>query len=112
MENSGAASFMKYDYDELLDRKFKVIADETRQAIIILLRERLLNAGEIASHFRYSMASISYHLRKLEQSGIVSSMRSGQYIQYRLNKAALDEICLWLEGLLLNKQEGDDMGKY
>lgn len=110
MENSDAISFMRYDHDDLLDRKFKAIADDTRRKIIVLLSDHPMNAGEIASHFTISHASISYHLQKLEQSSFVMSRRSGQYIQYRLNKEALDEIYLWLENLTLENVQSKPNG--
>lgn len=91
---------MKYDHDDLLDRKFKAIADDTRRKIIKLLSDHPMNAGEISNHFTISHASISYHLKKLEESYLVTSSRKGQYIQYNLNKDAFEQIYLWLANLI------------
>lgn len=85
--------------NDLLDKKFKAVADDTRRKIITLLSERLLNAGEIANRFTISSASISYHLQKLEQSDLITSRRLGRYTQYRLNREAFEEIYLWLTTL-------------
>lgn len=49
-----------------------------RCEIMCLLREKPLNAGEITEHFTVSFASISYHLLKLEESGLVISERTGK----------------------------------
>ena len=91
MENSDAISFMRYDHNDLLDRKFKAIADDTRRKLIVLLSDHPMNAGEIASHFTISHASISYHLQKLEQS-------------------SLDEIYLWLKNLTLKNVQSKPNG--
>ena len=42
---------------------FKALNDETRRQIIELLKEKDLNAGEIADHFNISKPSISHHLK-------------------------------------------------
>lgn len=97
MENFGIIGFMRYSQGSLLDKKFKAISDDTRLKIIVLLKDYPLNAGEIADHFTFSFASISYHLHILEQSGLITSRRLGQHKQYTLNKEALQEIYLWLK---------------
>lgn len=90
---------MKYEKGSQLDKKFKAIANNIRYEIIILLAENPLNAGEIASCFSVSFASISHHLQKLEESGLVISMRAGKYKQYSLCTKAFEEIYLWLANL-------------
>ena len=87
---------MRYSQGSLLDKKFKAISDDTRLKIIVLLKDPLY-AGEIADHFTFSFASISYHLHILEQSGLITSRRLGQHKQYTLNKEAFQEIYLWLK---------------
>lgn len=91
---------MRYDHDDLLDRKFKAIADDTRRKIIVLLSDHPMKAGEIASHFTISHASISYHLQKLEQGNLIISEQLGQYRKYSLNREAFEEIYLWLTNLI------------
>ena len=56
---------MKYEKSDFLDKKFKALANPTRREILILLSEKPLNAGEIATKFTISFASISHHLQKL-----------------------------------------------
>lgn len=84
------------NHNDLLDKKFKAVADDTRRKIITLLSEHPLNVREIANRFTISSASISYHLQKLEQSDLITSSRLGRYKQYRLNREAFEEIYLWL----------------
>lgn len=71
-----------------------------RYEIMRLLQEKPLNAREIADHFTVSFASISYHLRKLEESGLVISERTGKNIRYKICNKAFEEIYLWLVNLI------------
>lgn len=86
---------MKCENASSLDKKMKAIDDNTRYEIVELLRERPLSAGEIASHFTVSSASISHHLRKLEESGLVISKRAGKHKNYTLCAEAFEELYLW-----------------
>lgn len=85
---------------DCLDKQFHALADDTRLKIIELLREHPLNAGEIASHFTISHASISYHLQRLEQCSLVTFEKLGQYKKYSLNKETFEEISFWLSNLI------------
>ena len=91
---------MKYEDRSPLDKKFKAIAGNTRYEIIKLLAERPLSASEIASHFTFSFASISHHLQKLEESGLVASKRAGKYKNYSLCVEAFEEMYSWLVNLI------------
>ena len=75
---------------------FKALNDETRRAIIELLQEGDLNAGEIADHFNISKPSISHHLDLLKQADLVRSEKKGQYITYSLNTSVIDELLTWI----------------
>lgn len=61
-----------------------------------MLRERDMNAGEIADAFNISKPSISHHLDLLKQAGLVTSERDGQFIRYSLNTTVLDEALSWV----------------
>lgn len=75
---------------------FKALNDETRRAILHLLREKDLTAGEIAEHFNISKPSISHHLDLLKQADLVNSERHGQFISYSINTTVLDELLTWI----------------
>lgn len=64
-----------------------------------MLRERDMNAGEIADAFNISKPSISHHLDLLKQAGLVTSERDGQFIRYSLNTTVLDEALSWVMNL-------------
>ncbi|SNC68519.1 DNA-binding transcriptional regulator, ArsR family [Hymenobacter gelipurpurascens] len=75
---------------------FKALNDPTRRAILELLRERPLTAGEIADQFSFSKPTISHHLDLLRQADLVSSDKQGQFVTYTLNMTVMDELLGWL----------------
>ena len=75
---------------------FKALNDETRRQIIDLLKERDMNAGEIADRFSISKPSISHHLDILKQADLITSQKKGQFVEYSLNTTILEEIINWI----------------
>ncbi|MGE8203398.1 ArsR/SmtB family transcription factor [Heyndrickxia sp. NPDC080065] len=64
---------------------FKLLGDKTRLTIIALLMERELCVCEFQEVFDMSQPSISQHLRKLKDAGLVKEARKGQWVYYSLN---------------------------
>ena len=75
---------------------FKALNDETRRQIVDLLKEKDLNAGEIAAHFNISKPSISHHLDILKQADLITSEKKGQFIEYSLNTSILEDLLTWI----------------
>ena len=75
---------------------FKALNDETRRQIIELLKERDMNAGEIAERFNISKPSISHHLDILRQANLVTSEKKGQFVEYSLNTTILEDLLNWI----------------
>ncbi len=78
---------------------FKALSDPTRRAILDLLKEGAMTAGDIGGHFDMTGATVSHHLSVLREAGLISDERRGKYIYYELNLSVLDEITGWLAGL-------------
>ncbi len=81
---------------------FKALNDETRRAIIELLKEKDLNAGEIAEKFNISKPSISHHLDILKRADLITGEKKGQFIEYSLNTTILEDLLTWI--LTLKRQ--------
>lgn len=64
----------------------KLLGDKTRLTITALLMKRNLCVCELLEVFDMSQPSISQHLRKLKDAGLVKEERRGQWIYYSLNK--------------------------
>lgn len=75
---------------------FKALNDATRRAILELLKERDMTAGEIADQFNMTKPSISHHLDLLKQAELVVAIKEGQYIHYSINTTVMDEMLKWM----------------
>lgn len=75
---------------------FKALNDETRRRIIDLLKERDMNAGEIADEFDISKPSISHHLDILKRADLIIGEKNGQFIVYSLNTTILEDLLNWI----------------
>ena len=75
---------------------FKALNDPTRRAILELLQQKDMTAGEIVEKFHISGPSISHHLDLLKQAKLVTAEKDGQFIYYSLNTTVVDEILKWL----------------
>lgn len=67
-----------------LDQVFEALSSTVRRKILAYLAATDLTAGEIAERFNISKPSISKHLSVLENAGLVSGERRGQFIHYSL----------------------------
>ena len=78
---------------------FKALSDPARREILELLKNGRLSAGEIASNFDMTQATVSYHLKILKKADLVRENREKNYIYYELNLTVLEEIMVWLSDL-------------
>ncbi|WP_135550240.1 ArsR/SmtB family transcription factor [Paenibacillus cymbidii] len=63
---------------------FKLLGDKSRLTILALLREKDMCVCDIVDILEMSQPSISQHLRKLKDAGLVRESRKGQWIYYSL----------------------------
>jgi DNA-binding transcriptional ArsR family regulator len=70
---------------DLLDF-LKLIADETRLKIIMMLSRRDMCVCEIMDELGMSQPAVSHHLRILKKNGIVRDDKDGRWVFYSLNK--------------------------
>lgn len=60
------------------------ILTSTRVQILSKLSERPYTASEIARITGYSKATVSYHLGKLSEAGLVERIERGKWVYYRI----------------------------
>ena len=77
-----------------LAARLKALADPTRLAILLMLRDRggSLCACEIEAAFDLSQPTISHHLRRLRTAGLVEAERRGSWMHFRVTDGALTAI--------------------
>lgn len=71
---------------------WKALADPIRRKILELLKNKSLNAGEIAAEFNMTKPSISNHLSILKQADLVDSEKIGQNVIYSLKTSVLEDM--------------------
>ena len=67
-----------------IGKVFDALSSDVRRKILAYLSATSMTAGEIALRFDISKPSLSKHLSVLENAGLVSSERRGQFIHYSL----------------------------
>jgi biotin operon repressor len=69
----------------------KALADANRLKILGLLAQRPYSGEELAALLDLKPSTISHHLSKLAEVGLVSARAEGYYNLYELDNAALDD---------------------
>lgn len=73
----------------------KALADETRQEIMKRLCCCWLNVNDLVEQMegRVNQPTVSHHLKKLEEAGLVEVRQEGRYRFYTLNQERLTVCC-------------------
>ena len=88
-----------------IQNTLKALSDPIRREILNLLKANRMSAGDIASHFPVTDASISRHLSVLKEADLIRDTREGKFIYYDLNVSVLEEVMLWLTDLKGDKEK-------
>lgn len=88
-----------------MSETLKAIADPARREILEMLKEGKKTAGEIASRFDLTGATVSYHLSTLKKAGLIAETKYKKYIFYELNISVFEEVLIWIKGLGGNLNE-------
>ncbi len=76
----------------------KLLADPIRVQVLDVLRghEEAVCQCELHPLFDVSQPTLSHHLRKLEEAGVVSVERRGRWAYYSIDPDALEVLSTWL----------------
>jgi ArsR family transcriptional regulator len=86
------------EHAERMAEVAKALGDPIRMQLVDVLRK---HAGkvcvcELVPLFDLSQPTVSHHLKKLREAGIVGSERQGLWAYYYVNPEALEELSAWL----------------
>lgn len=81
---------------------FKALSDPVRRNILIMLRDGRKSAGDIASHFDMTGATVSYHLKQLKSAGLIYETKEKNFIYYSLNTSVFEEVMVWVSQFAKN----------
>ncbi|MCR4337294.1 MAG: metalloregulator ArsR/SmtB family transcription factor [Candidatus Omnitrophica bacterium] len=86
------------------EKFFKIFADKNRLRILKLLQQRKMCVCELAFVLQVTQPSISRHLRKMKESGLVGDEQDGFWTNYFLkeNSKAGAGIIQWIKFFLKN----------
>ena len=79
-----------------LDLAFHALSDPTRRAMVERLTRGPATVSELAEPLPMSMSAVVQHLKVLESSGLVTSVKVGRVRTCRIEPAALSAAERWL----------------
>jgi DNA-binding transcriptional ArsR family regulator len=85
--------------DDPADKALRALAEPRRRAILRLVADNELAAGEIAAAFDVTRTAVSQHLTVLKKAGLLSERRSGTRRFYRARLEGLDGLRRFLDDL-------------
>jgi DNA-binding transcriptional ArsR family regulator len=74
------------------------MSNPIRFAILDLVSEQEMGAGEIAGRFKTTRPAVSQHLRILRRAGLVKERRLGARRLYSLRREGFEPLRAWLDG--------------
>jgi DNA-binding transcriptional ArsR family regulator len=80
-----------------MERAFKGLSDPSRLKILGLLALRPRYGEELAEILDLRPATVSHHLARLRDGGLVRSVKEPPYVRYELSENALKTMIKWLE---------------
>lgn len=83
---------------------FKVLADEQRREILVMLKGGRMSAGEIAEALNITPAALSYHLKQLKGADLVMEYKQKNFVYYEINATVFEELILWIKQFGGNKK--------
>ncbi|MCC7358070.1 MAG: winged helix-turn-helix transcriptional regulator [Anaerolineales bacterium] len=94
------SSTLEADVNQLHAGLCAGLADPKRILLLYTLAERPLSVNDLAAAAGMPQSSTSRHLRVLRERGMVSAVRQGQSVQYRVADARLIQALDLLRGVL------------
>ena len=93
---------------------FKALADANRLKIIGLLAERGYSVEELAALLDIKPPTVSHHLSRLAEAGLVTARAEGYYSIYQLDKQALETTArsLFAGGQIASAAQDVDLDSY
>ncbi|MBP6772907.1 MAG: winged helix-turn-helix transcriptional regulator [Gemmatimonadaceae bacterium] len=80
-----------------LDASFAALADATRRGILEQLGRRDASITELAGSFRMTLTGMKKHIGVLEQTGLVSTEKTGRVRTCKLGPRRLEDAAEWIE---------------
>jgi len=79
---------------------FKALSDDTRYKIFMKLKSKEFCACDLLESFDITQPTLSFHMRKLMECGLVVGKKDGIWMRYRINDAVVKQVIEQLEATL------------
>lgn len=79
-----------------LDATFRALGDPTRRAVLSRLSRGPATVSELGEPFEMAMPSLMLHLKKLEETGLISSKKRGRVRTCFAELGPLEDAVAWL----------------
>jgi DNA-binding transcriptional ArsR family regulator len=99
--------------DELLEltaRKFQMLGDATRLAILRVLMSGERSVGQVVEETSRGQANVSKHLKMLAEAGLVSRRKEGLQVFYSVADPLVEQLCQLVCSSIVNQVE-HELGK-
>jgi ArsR family transcriptional regulator len=83
--------------------QFKALSDETRLKIISMLTTKELCACKILEAFNITQPTLSYHMKILVDTNLVTARKDGSWVKYALKEENYQELMEFMM-ILFNKK--------
>ena len=84
------------NYQTSLVRVFRALADPTRRVIIDQLSKGTATVSDIAAPLDMSLAAVVQHIQVLEESGIITTQKTGRVRTCRIEPDVLAQVERWI----------------
>lgn len=84
------------DHDARLDAVFRALSEPARRAIVLRLSRGSASVSELAEPLAMSLAAVVQHVQALEQSGLVTTHKTGRVRTCMLDPQAIGLAESWL----------------
>jgi ArsR family transcriptional regulator, arsenate/arsenite/antimonite-responsive transcriptional repressor len=85
---------------EQVTRRLRALADPTRLAIFDYLKSGPTTVGDIAGAFSLAQPTVSIHVKRLREAGLVTSVRRGNSLEISVDGSATESLATELATLL------------
>ena len=85
-------------------RIFRILANESRLAVMDMLRTRERNVSEIVERLHLDQSTVSKHLAMLRNAGLVEDRRAGNRVVYALTLPCVLEVCSCVQEVLRERR--------
>lgn len=75
---------------------FRALADPTRRAILVMLRDQDLTVAQVSQNFAMTRAAVKKHLTVLSDGGLITTTKRGRERINALNPQGMAPVLDWL----------------